>query len=327
MLIMRPALACILATFVLLRGVPALAQDAAANYPNKPVTLILFTLPGGSSEYQTRNYASKLQASLGKPILLDFKAGAGGAIGAAFVAKSVPDGYTLLVTTPAFSTLPAFNANLAFDPIRDFGPVVLLSKQLAIFVVHPSVPVKNVQEYIAYARANPGKLNWGTSGVGSTAHLTGAWFNELTGTEATFVHYKGAPQMEIDFIAGRVTVAAMNFSVSAPLVKAGKLRALGMASSVRSAQFPDLPTVREQGVDYENALWFGITAPAQTPAAIVAKLNAEFIKALKTADVQQALDKDGSVSVGGTPAEFGRHIVSEVDRWKRLVKQTGMQLQ
>lgn len=322
MTIHTKALVCTATVTALLCSGIAAAQDAAANYPSRPVSVIVVVSPGGSAEAQVRVFTPKLQEGLGRPFVFDFKPGAGGTIGYAAAARSAPDGYTLLATTPAFTTTPAF-MTLPYDPIKDLAPVVQLSRQSGIVVVNPGVPVNNLQEYVAYARANPNKLNFGTMGAGSTAHLVGAWLNELTGTHTTFIHYKGA-QLSADLIAGNVQVTVGSNINLGPLVKSGKLRALALAGPTRSVEYPDLRTAREQGVEFDYPSWVGITVPTGTPPAIISKLNAEFMKILKLPETQQLSERLGSSPAGGTPAEFGKLIVEEINRWKQLVKQTGI---
>jgi tripartite-type tricarboxylate transporter receptor subunit TctC len=322
MTIHTKALVCTATVTALLWSGIAAAQDAAANYPSRPVSVIVVVSPGGSAEAQVRIFTPKLQEGLGRPFVFDFKPGAGGTIGYAAAARSAPDGYTLLATTPAFTTTPAF-MTLPYDPIKDLAPVVQLSRQSGIVVVNPGVPVNNLQEYVAYARANPNKLNFGTMGAGSTAHLVGAWLNDLTGTQTTFIHYKGA-QLSADLIAGNVQVTVGSNINLSPLVKSGKLRALALAGPARSAEYPDLRTAREQGVEFDYPSWVGITVPTGTPPAVISKLNAEFMKILKLPETQQQSERLGSSPAGGTPAEFGKLIVEEINRWKQLVKQTGI---
>ena len=321
-----PGRTCAWGFLTLLASVQASAQDPAANYPNRPITIIAIVSPGGAGETQARIYIPKLTENLGRPFIFDYKPGAGGSVGFAATAKAAPDGYTLVAATPAFSTLPAVMANLPYDPIKDFAPVVQLSSQLGMLAVHPSVPFTTMQEYVAYARANPGKLNWGTPGAGSTGHLVGAWLNDITRTNTTFVHYKG-PQLFTDLMSGIVQATANGIVNIAPLVKAGKLRALAIPGPVRSQAFPDVPTAKEQGVDFDYPSWMGIIAPAGTPIPIVNKLNAEFIKVQKLPETLKLLEKASVMPVSGTPAEFARLLADEIGRWKRLVKQLDIKIE
>ena len=303
----------------------ASAQNPESNYPTRPVTVVVVVTPGGSAETQSRVYTPKLSENLGRPVVFDFKPGAGGTIGYTFVSKAAPDGHTLLAGSNAFSTVPAL-MKLQYDPIKDFAPVALLGRQDGMLVVNPSLPIRNVKEYIAYAKANPGSLNWGTSGSGSTAHLTGAWLNELTNTETTFVHYKGS-QLVSDLVSGRIQVTGGAFINVSPLVKSGKLRAIGMASSSRSPAFPDVPTMREQGLEWDYPSWLGFIAPAGTPIPIITRLNSELAKIQKLPETQSALEKLGVTSLSGSPADFGRHLSEEIGRWKRLVENTGIKIE
>ena len=311
--------ACASALLTLLASAQASAQDPAANYPNRPVTIIAIVSPGGAGETQARIYTPKLTENLGQPFIFDYKAGAGGSLGFAATAKAAPDGYTVVAATPAFSTLPAV-MNIPYDPIKDFSPVVQLSSQVGMLAVHPSVPATNMQEYIAYARAHPDKLNFGTVGSGSTGHLVGAWLNDLTKTNITFVHYKG-PQLFTDMMSGVVQVTINGTINVAPLVKSGKLRAIAAVGPVRSKEFPDLRTAKEQGVDFDYPSWMGIIAPGGTPVSIINKLNAEFIKVQKLPETQKMLERVNVTPVATTPAEFSRLLADEIARWKRLTKQ------
>lgn len=302
----------------------AAAQDPASNYPSRPVSIIILVTPGGVAEAEVRLYTQKLQENLGKPFIFDYRPGAGGTIGLAAAANAAPDGYTLVAAVPALTTTPV-SFNLPYDPIKSFSPVILLGRQAAIMAVNSALPVTNLQEYVAYARANPGKINWGTNGIGTTTHLVGAWVNQLTGTDTTFVHYKG-PQMQTDLMGGIVQVTANAVSNLGPMVKTGKIRALAIAGPNRSPAFPDLKTAREQGFDFEYPVWVGISAPAGTPPGIINKLNAEFLKIQNLPETRQQMDRLGITPGGGSPADFARLIAVEIDRWKLLVKQTGMKL-
>ena len=299
-----------------------------STYPSRPVTLILAIAAGGANDLEARLEAAKMGEFLGQPFLLDFKPGASGAIGNAYVAKSRPDGHTLLIATAAFTILPAFNKNLPYDTIKDFAPVSLMSQRTSVLVVRPSFPAQTFAEYIAYARANPAKINFGTTGVGGTAHLAGAWMHTASNTNVTFIPYTGTGPQLPDLYSGRLDAAPVSVSVALPLVKAGKVRALAVFEDKRSKLLPDLPTVAEQGIaGYNSVLWLGIAAPAATPAPIVNRLNEAFIRVAKSPDVISTLEGQGNEMVGSTPAQFRQLIATETERWRKVVQDAGIKIE
>ena len=306
----------------------SIAQGLAENYPARPVQVVVPFPPGGVTDVEARLYTQKLTENLGRAFVLDYKAGAGQTIGTGFVAKAAPDGYTLLVITSGFTVNPAFYKSLPYDPARDFAPVSLMTKRPTLLVVHPSLPAKSVNEYLVYAKANPGKINWATNGAGGVTHLTGAWLHNATHTQVTIVHYKGSASLQLDLNAGRTQVTTTTFLTALPLIKSGKLRALAIASMDRSALLPDLQTIAEQAVPgYDYSSWLGIIAPAGIPPAILAKLSSELSKVAKTAEIAQKLADEGTVMVGSTPEQFRRHIINEINRWQKLVEETGIKLE
>lgn len=307
----------------------ALAQGVADAYPSKPVVMVIPFPPGGPTDLDARLYTQKLTENMRQQFLLDYRPGAGSTLGTAYVAKVAPDGYTLLVVTTGFNVAPAMYRSLPYDSVADFAPVALLTKRSSLLVVHPSLPVKSVAEYVAYARANPGKLNFGTPGSGGAPHLAGEWLHNLTNTKATFVHYKGTAQMVLDLVAGRLDAA---ISVPAGVLahaRSGKLRLLASSGAERSKLLADVPTIAEGGVagyDYTGGL--GVLAPRGTPAPIVNKLSAEFARVSKSPDVFQKLAEDGNVlTVSSTPEQFRQHILTEVTRWRKVVADSGIKLE
>jgi len=300
---------------------PAAAQDAAANYPSKAVTFISPFVPGGTTDKGARLYGHKLSESLGKPFVVDFKPGAGATVGANYVAKAAPDGHTLLITSAAYTITAATYKNLPYDPIKDLAPVSLTLKRPSLLMVHPSVPVTNYAEYIAYAKANPGKLNFGTTGMGGSYHIAGAWLHGATDTKVTFVHYKGAALLFTDQVAGRVHVSPASIFNALPFIKSGKTRAIFMISGERSALMPDLKTVAEQGIPgFDYSAWEGIFTAAAVSPAIVNKLAAEFGKIAKMPDVINMFKNDGTIMVGSSAPEFRKHVITEITRWKKVVQ-------
>lgn len=307
---------------------PTAAQDPAANFPSRPVQIVAATSPGGPTEREVRLYTIRMSELMGQSFVLDFKPGAGNVIGTNFVAKSAPSGYTVLIVPSTFSMMAATARNLPFDPIADFAPVSLMSVRSAVMVVNPSVPAKDIQEYLTYARANPGKLNFGDSGRGGAGHMAGSWFHNLTGTKVTFVHYKGTGPSTLDLVAGRVDVAMEALTIMMPLIKSGKVRALAIASERRTHALPQLQTIAEQGVPgYNYSSWLGFVVPAGTPPAIVNKLSENFALTARTPEIVKALEADGSFMVGNTPAQFRELILAETERWRKVVKDADIKLE
>jgi len=298
-----------------------------ANYPSKPVRIIIPAGPGGVTDLQVRLAASKLSKSLGQQFLVENRPGAGTTLGTGLVAKASPDGYTLLGMTGSFTTASVTYAKLPYDPVNDLVPVSQFTMMPNILVVHPSVPVRNVKEFIAYARANPGKLNWGTTGNGTLAHLAGVWLEKLIGAQMTQVPYKDIAGEISDLVQGRLDITIATPSNVLGHVKAGRLRGLGWTSATRSRMLPDLPTVAEQGIpEFVVVAMMGFWAPKGTPESIVNKLSASLKEAARDPDITARLTADGTELVGSTPAEFKKIVVSEIDRWGRLVKESGMKL-
>ena len=303
----------------------AWSQEPAASFPSKPVTIIAPYAAGGPNDKEVRLEGEKMQELLGQQFLIDFRTGAGGTIATAYVARSKPDGYTLLLNVGSFTTNPALFKDLPFDTLKDFAPIAWMSKKPFIFVVRPGFPVNNMGEYIAYAKANPGKVNWGTSGVGSLQHLVGEWLHGLTGTKATFIPYKGTAPILLDLTAGRLEIAPMSMAAALPLVKSGKMRTIGISDDKRSPSLPNVPTVLEQGIaGYTFTTWLGYSAPAATPAPIQNKLNENFVKAVRSPEITAALEADGAIAVGSTQAQYRQLVVSEIERWKKIVQDNGI---
>ena len=299
----------------------ALAQGSADNYPTRPVTLIIAFAPGGPVDREFRLYSPRLTQMLGQPFVTDFKPGAAGSVGAAFVARARPDGYTLLVCTTSVTGAAALYKDLPYDTMKDLAPVSLINKRVPIIVSYPGFGPKTFKEYLAYARANPGKVNIGNSGAGGSGHLASAWMHNVAKVDVTFVHYKGAGPQLIDLIAGRVDVAVMAVLASMPLIKAGKVRPLAILDDKRSDSLPDIPTAAEEGLTgfaYSN--WEGVAAPAGTPAPIINKLSDAFARLVKMPDVAKPLEAEGIVMVGSTPEQFRQVMAAEVVRWKKVVQ-------
>jgi tripartite-type tricarboxylate transporter receptor subunit TctC len=304
---------------------PFTFAQSAANYPAKPVRLVVPFPAGGTTDILARAVAQKLSEAWGRQMIVDNRPGAGGNIGSDLVAKSAPDGYTLLMGTVGTHAInPSLYKNMPYDHVKDFAPVILVAGVPNVLVVNPSLPVHSVPELIAYAKANPGKLNFASSGNGTSIHLSGELFKAMTGVEMTHVPYKGSAPALTDLIGGQVQLMFDNLPSSLPFIKAGKLRALAVTSGARAAALPDLPTLAESGLPgFEASSWFGVLAPAGTPRDIVAKLNGAIAGWLASPEAKEKLLAQGAIAAGGTPEDFARHIGAETSKWAKVVKASG----
>jgi tripartite-type tricarboxylate transporter receptor subunit TctC len=300
------------------------AQSTVA-WPARPVTLIVAQAPGGPNDIEARMYAGKMSEVARHKFMVDYKPGAGTTIGAIHVARSAPDGYTLLAVTAGVTIFPALYPRLEIDVLKDFAPISLLSRKPQLLLVRPDFPANTFEEYIAYARANPGRINYATTGSGGGAHLIGAWMHSLTNTKVTFFPYKGTAPILVDMMGGRMDATAALIAVTMPLYKAGKVRVLAITSDKRSRLLPEVPTVAERGIpEYNYTTWMGFSAPRGTQPEIINRLNGWFVQVAKQPDIIQNLESDGSEAVGSTSAQFQQQIESEVVRWNRVVKEAGI---
>ncbi|MDM0033216.1 tripartite tricarboxylate transporter substrate binding protein [Variovorax sp. J22P271] len=325
----------LLKTFVLAAGVcalpvlPALSTAQAQAFPTKPISLIIPFPPGGPTDAMARTLAAEIKDALGQPVIVENRAGAGGNIGAEFVARAPADGHTLLFgTSGPLAINSSLYRKINYDPATSFAPVIQIGYLPNILVVNPAVPAKDVRELIAYAKANPGKLSYASSGNGASSHLAGVLFNGIAGTDLQHIPYKGTGPALNDLLGGQVSMSFTDVLTALPYVKAGKLRALGIATAQRSQALPELPTLAEQGVTgYDVSVFFGIVAPAGTPPATVSKLNKAFADALATPKVRQLFASQGlEPAKDGSPQQLGRFISSETAKWKDVVKKSGAQL-
>jgi tripartite-type tricarboxylate transporter receptor subunit TctC len=298
----------------------------AQAFPSKPIRIIVPYAAGGTSDILARTLGVRVGEALGVQIVVENKPGANGALGSDLVAKATPDGYTLLLTdVGGLTSAPAVAQNLPFDPVRDFTPVTTIAWSPHLVVVAPNVEAKTLAELVALAKRKPGALNCATVGAGSAPHLAGALFAKRAGAEWGFVPYKGGAQALNDLAAGQSDVMFNGMLATLPFVQAGKLRALGIASDTRWSTVPDLPTVAEQGFPgFMTGSWQGLLAPAGTPAPVVARIAAEFARALAVPEVTQRLTAQGAEPRTQSPAEFGAFIRSETAKWAQLVKETGI---
>ena len=300
---------------------PADAQD----YPTKPIKFVVPYPPGGGTDVVARIVNEPLATALGQPIIIDNRGGAAGNLGTDIVAKSPADGYTILFTLSSHTINPKLYEKLPFDVERDFVPVSLVALIPQILVVNPSVPITSVKELIAYAKANPGKLNYASVGIGSPAHVAGELFKLKAGIDMVHVPYKGGGPAVTDTIGGQVQLAFVSMPAALQHVRSGRLRAIAVTSAKRSASAPDIPTIAEGGVpDYAVESWYGALAPAKTPPAIVARLNAAFAKTLDNPQVKEKLFAQGAEAVPSSPAEFDRMMKDELAKWEVVIKSAGI---
>jgi tripartite-type tricarboxylate transporter receptor subunit TctC len=302
---------------------PAMAR--AQSYPSKPIRFVVPYPPGGPLDTVARLLGAKVVESIGQPVVVDNKPGAGGNIGAEIVAKAPADGYTILMGAVATHAInPTLYKSIGYDAIRDFAPITQVASTPNVLVVNPAVPAKDVKEFIAYAKANPGKLNFGSGSTGSAGHLAGELFKSMAGVDMAHIPYKGAAPAMQDLVAGQVQLMFDNWSSSRGQVQAGKIRALAVTTAKRSALAPDLPTVAESGLPgFDISTWFGIFAPAGTPKAALDRLHAEFVKALAAPDVREKMTNLGAEPVGNAPEEFAAYIRAEGEKYARVIKASG----
>jgi len=302
-------------------------EVTAQKYPTKPIQLIVPYIAGGATDVLAREIAHKLSESLGQPVVLENKPGASGVIGAEMVAKADPDGYTLLLGTQGTHAINvALFKKLSYDPVKDFAPVSLLGTMASVLVVNLSIPARSVNELIALAKSQPGKLTFASSGNGLAPHLAGELFKTMAGIDVLHVPYKGSVPAMTAVLNGEASYIFQILPTALPHIKAGKVRALAVTSAKRSSILPDLPTVAETGLPgYELVAWFGIMAPAGTPKEIITKLNAEIVKNMKLPDIKGRLLGQGIETVTCTPEHFGDYIKTEIVHWDKVVKISGAQ--
>lgn len=303
-----------------------IAGSAAAQaWPSKPIKYVVPFAPGGTTDILGRTIAEKLSIALGQPVVVENKPGAGGGVGAEFVAKSPADGYTIMGGTISTHAINAsLYKNLGYDPVRDFVPITLIARVPNMLVVNPSLPANNVKELIALLKANPNKYSFASSGNGTSQHLSGELFKTMTGVEMQHIPYKGSPPALADVVGGQVAMTFDNITTALPLAKGGKLRALAVTTAARSSVAPDVPTLAEAGLaGYEVGSWQGVFAPAATPPDIVKRLNAEIVKIINMPDVRDKLTALGAEPAPNTSADFAAMVKSEVAKWADVVKKSG----
>ena len=298
---------------------------SAQQYPAKPIRLVVPFVAGGTADVLSRVYSQRMTQLYGQQIVVENRPGSGGHVGGEAAARATPDGYTIVFGTIGIHAAYMIYSKLGYDPARDLQPIALYADVPNILIVHPSVPAKSVKEFIALAKANPGRLNFGTAGSGSSTHMCGEWFKLVTGVNLTHVPYKGSAQAMQDLLGGQIELIFENLPTAIAQVKAGRVRALGMTSKERSPSMPDVPTVSESGVPgFEATAWFTMAAPAKVPAEIIRKLNADMNAFLKAPDMQQRWIEMGVVPMGGSPADAEKFFASEREKWSKVIKTAGI---
>ena len=310
--------------FMVVQAALAFAQPADP-YPSRPVHLILPFPPGGGTDILGRLIADRLAASLGQPVVVENRGGAGGNVGAEAAARAAPDGYTLLLAAPTLAISPSLYSKLGYDPQRDFAPVSLVATVPNVMITHPSVPAQTLQEFIALAKARPGAMNFGSGGAGTSNHLGGELFNIVAGVKLVHVPYKGVNLAMNDVLAGNIQLVLIGIPAAAPNIKSGKLRALAVLARERSAALPEVPTAAEAGLpDFDVTTWYGVLAPAGTPRPIVMRLNAELVRIMHSPELKERLASMATDPRTGTPEEFAAYIKQETARWAEVVRETGI---
>jgi tripartite-type tricarboxylate transporter receptor subunit TctC len=316
---------------LLAAGIAAIIGSAplpaqAQNYPSKPIRYVVPFPPGGTTDIISRLIAQKLTESLGQPVIVENKAGAGGVVGTDSVAKALPDGYTILMgASGPIAISPSLLKNIPYDPIKDFAPITTVAVVPTMLVVNPSVPANSVRELIALAKARPGRLSFASTGNGATPHMAGELFKLATNTDILHVPYKGSSPAVNDLIGGQTSMMFEQITAVLPHVKSGRLRALGVGGLRRSSALPDMPTISEAGVPgFDVSSFFGVLAPSGTPAAIVSKLNAEIVRILSTPEMREKLTAQGAEPETSTPEQFAARIKAEIEKWAEVIRKSGV---
>ena len=321
----RVAGRCCAGIAIVLSTTSVAQQPAAKDYPSKPIRMVVPFVPGGIDAVG-HALGRKISPVIGQNMFIDNRAGAGGVIGTDIVAKSAPDGYTMLLTSSGHASLPSVMKSLPYDPVKDFAPVTLAARSVGfVLVVHPSVPARSVKELIALAKSQPGKLSYGSTGVGAVVHLATEAFNTMAGTQIAHVPYKGTAGAIMDIMTGRIDMFIMVGTLAIEHIRSGKLRALGITGDTRWNQLPEVATIAEAGLKgYSYVVWYGLWFPVGTPNEYVTRMRSEVVKALDDPETKKAFADQGFVGVGSTPQEFSKTIVDDIEFHRRLVKQIGL---
>ena len=321
--LLSPAIAALIALFAV--AGPARAAAPAASYPTKTIRLIVPFAPGGSNDIMARLVGQNFTESMGQQVVVDNRAGASGIIGTDIAAKAPPDGYTILMMSLTLAVNPSLFKKLPYDTEKDLAPVTLVASAPLLLVVHPSVPATSLKDLIAHAKANPGKLNFGSGGQGTTPHLAGEMLKTMAGVQMTHIPYKGGGPALADLVGGQIQLMLENIPSTLPFVKSGRLRALAVSGLARSPLAPDVPTLDQAGLKgYEIVGWNGLFVPAGTPGTIVARLHAETVKALSHPTTKERLATLGAEGVGNTPGQFAAFVKAEIGKWAKVVKEAGL---
>jgi tripartite-type tricarboxylate transporter receptor subunit TctC len=305
-------------------AVAGIAAQAADPFPSKPITLIVPFAPGGTTDIVARAVAEKLGAQLKQTVVVDNRPGAGGNLGAGIAAKSAADGYTLFMATVAHTMAPGLYKSLPYDFVKDLDPIALVALTPNVLLVNPSIPAKNVAELVAYIKAHPHAVSYGSAGIGSTEHLSGEMFRAMTGTDIVHIPYKGGAPMMADLMGGQIQMAIETSPSAAPQVRSGKVRALAVTTAKRSSAYPGVPTLEEAGIKgYDVTTWFAIMAPHGTPAAVEQRLNTELLKVVGLPDVQKRFEEQGVSAGDMTQAQLAAFIKTETVKWTKVAKDSG----
>jgi tripartite-type tricarboxylate transporter receptor subunit TctC len=325
---MKPSLVSMLVVSLCAAGIVAWKRADAQAYPAKPIRLIIPYPPGGGVDAIMRPFAQHLSARLGQQIIIDNRGGAGGSIAMEAVARATPDGYTIVAAiTAQLAINPALYRNLPYDPVKDFAPITWFADGAYILVVHPSLPVKSVKEFVELARKRPDEITYASAGNGSGGHLAGALLSSMTGIKILHVPYKGGGPGQVALLSGEVQANFEVWASSRGIIQNGRIRALGVATATRRKASPDIPTIAEAGVPgYESGLWYALLATAGTPRAIIDRLNRETIAVLNTPEYSKVLSEQGIEAVGSTPEELTQYMRRELDKWAKVVKDTGARI-
>jgi len=305
----------------------AAGPSAAQQYPSKPIRLLVPTTPGGSVDTLARSIGPRLSERLGQQVVVENRAGAGGAIAAEVTAKSPADGYTLMIGTIAsLAANLSLQKKLPYDPVKDFAPVTLVATQNLMLLIHPSVPAKSVKELVRFAKSQPGKLTFGSAGNGTGSHLSGELFKQLAGIDIVHIPYKGVAPGLVDLIAGQISINIPSILSALPHAQSGRARALAVTGPTRTRAAPELPTMQEAGIKgYESMTWYGIVAPIGTPPDIVNRISTEVAAIVKQPETHDRFSKEGADPVGSSPQEFGRFMQSEIEKWRKVIRAAGIQ--
>jgi tripartite-type tricarboxylate transporter receptor subunit TctC len=306
----------------------AMAAPSSAAYPDRPITVVNPWTPGGPADTVARPIIEELGKRLGQPVVLENRAGANGVIGASYVARAKPDGYTLLFSHVGPITIsPALTKDMPYDSVRDFAPITQVVSAPTVLLVRPDLPIHNLKELVDYARAHPGKLSYGSVGPGSTTHLAGVILGNMAGIQLLHVPYKGAAPVLTDLLGGQIGMAFLNIAGAIPYIKSGQLRPIAVSTLKRSSLLPDLPAVAETYPGFEVNSWYGFMAPAKTPKPIVDELQRQISDILKQPNIKKMLQANGLEAEGSTPEAYAQQIRRDLDRWQKVVKEAGLQPQ